>query len=82
MQQADATTAENSYRRGISSDGANEAPGVYGVPQRSGGFMAACADRIAIVVNPSNPNAAAQLRDFRAAASTLRQKIFVANASV
>jgi putative ABC transport system substrate-binding protein len=39
------------------------------------------ADRIAIVVNPSNPNAATQLKDFQAAASTLRQKIFVANAS-
>jgi putative tryptophan/tyrosine transport system substrate-binding protein len=35
------------------------------------------ADRIAIIVNPSNPNAVAQLRDFQAAASTLQQKIIV-----
>jgi len=39
------------------------------------------ADRIAIVVNPSNPNAVAQLRDFQASASTRRQKIIVTNAS-
>src|SRR5262249_26970728 len=39
------------------------------------------ADRIAIVVNPSNPNAAAQLRDIQAAASMLRQKVIVTNAA-
>ena len=33
------------------------------------------ADRIAIIVNPSNPNAVAQLKDFQAVASTLQQKI-------
>ena len=39
------------------------------------------ADRIAIIVNPSNPNSVAQLKDFQAVASTLQQKIIVANAS-
>ena len=33
------------------------------------------------VVNPSNPNAVAQLKDFQAAASTLQQKIIITKAS-
>lgn len=37
--------------------------------------MVPSADRIAIVVNPSNPNAAAQLKDFQAAASTLAEDL-------